>query len=103
MKIFTRFAFSSIKQQIQSLQGPYSNVPNSVLELVDRKLLKIPNHPLSIIKERIKTSLTDRYVVLLWQRRVKKIKIRLLILSAISMHSISLKIISPVLKAILTI
>jgi len=39
---------------------------------MDRKLLKIGNHPLSIIKELIKASLTDRYVVKMLALRAKK-------------------------------
>ena len=63
MQILLRRHFSTIKPQIEQLRSSYSNAPDSIIKLVDRRLLSIPNHPLSIIKEKIKMSLTDSYTV----------------------------------------
>jgi hypothetical protein len=64
MRIFTLCHFSTVKHQVARLQTSYSNIPQNILQLLDRKLIAIPNHPLSIIKEKIKSSLTDKYTVL---------------------------------------
>ncbi len=57
MNIFARRYFSTIKEQLLKTANSYSNVPPNITSLLDRKLLSIENHPLSIIKERIKASL----------------------------------------------
>ena len=64
MQILIKRHFSTIKTQIEQLKTPFSNIPNNIHQLVDRQLLTISNHPLSIIKEKIKQSLTDTYTVM---------------------------------------
>lgn len=49
---YTRYLLSTSKK-IASLQNSYSNITPKILELVDRRLLSIPNHPLTITKELI--------------------------------------------------
>ena len=76
MKIFNRQYFTTIKQQIEQLNSSYSNIPQNIHNLLDKKLLKIRNHPLSIIKEKIKSSLTDKYTVKMDKNRVRRISVR---------------------------
>lgn len=49
---YTKYLLSTSKK-IESLQNSYSNITPKILELVDRRLLSIPNHPLTITKELI--------------------------------------------------
>lgn len=44
-----RCYMSTIKK-VTELQNKYSNITTKILELVDKKLLNIPNHPLAITK-----------------------------------------------------
>ena len=49
----------SISSQIKKLQSDYSNIPDKILELVDKQVHHIPNHPISIIKSKIKEFFTN--------------------------------------------
>ena len=76
MKILNRQYFTTIKQQIEQLNSSYSNIPQNIHNLLDKRLLKIRNHPLSIIKEKIKSSLTDKYTVKMNKNRVRRISVQ---------------------------
>lgn len=69
---------------------------------MDRKLIAIPNHPLSIIKQRIKSSLTQRYKVHPKRNRASKISTPSYLLSTTLKSSTSRRTTSPGEKAILT-
>lgn len=64
MYTIIRRTFSSVKEEILRLKDAgMFNVPENILALTDRKLLSIENHPLCIIKERIKESLGQKFKV----------------------------------------
>lgn len=43
--------FSTIKKQIESLKNPlHFNIPDNIINLADRRLLDVENHPICIIK-----------------------------------------------------
>jgi hypothetical protein len=66
MRYIIRGGFSSIKNQVNSLKHPdFFNVPENIINLADRKLLSVENHPICIIKEQIKRSLGSKFKVLL--------------------------------------
>jgi len=72
MNIFARRYFSTVKEQLLKATNSYSNVPANIVSLLDKKLLTIENHPLSIIKERIKASLGSKYTVNIHKLRLSK-------------------------------
>lgn len=64
MYTIIRRTFSTVKDEILRLKDDgMFNVPDNILALTDRKLLTIENHPLCIIKERIKQSLGQKFKV----------------------------------------
>lgn len=73
MNIFARRYFSTVKEQLLKTANSYCNIPENITSLLDRKLLAIDNHPLSIIKEQIKTSLGPKFTVNLSTFRLSKI------------------------------
>lgn len=44
------YRFGSVKDKILKLKTSYSNIPNSILEKVDRKLYKEDYNPINILK-----------------------------------------------------
>lgn len=59
-----RRVFSTIKDQVSTLKHPdFFNVPENILNLADRNLLTVENHPICIIKEQIKRSLGSKFKV----------------------------------------
>lgn len=75
MNIFVRRYFSTVKEQLLKTANYYCNVPENITALLDRKLLAIDNHPLSIIKEQIKTSLGSKFTVTMSPFRLTKISV----------------------------
>lgn len=62
--------FSTIKKQIETLKKPlHFNIPDNIINLADRRLLDVENHPICIIKEQIKKSLGSKFTVLLSECR----------------------------------
>ncbi len=71
MLALLRRGFSTIKHQIDGLKNPvHFNIPENIINLADRRLLDVENHPICIIKEQIKKSLGSKFTVPPWQRRV---------------------------------
>lgn len=51
MKFMMKGGFSTIKSQINSLKSAeFFNVPENIINLADRRLLGVENHPICIIK-----------------------------------------------------
>lgn len=44
---------SAVSTRIKSLRDGYSNIPDNIMDLADRQLIHIPNHPLQILKKTI--------------------------------------------------
>mgnify|MGYP000958376471 FL=1 len=63
MQIICRRFFGSHKETVVKMLNPYSNIPQNIIALLDRHLIGIDNHPLSIIKEQIKISLGPKFNV----------------------------------------
>ena len=76
MNLFARRYFSTVKEQLLKTANSYSNIPENIISLLDRKLLSIDNHPLSIIKEQIKSSLGPKFTVSVYPFRASKILVQ---------------------------
>ena len=76
MNIFARRYFSTVKEQLLKTANSHCNVPENITALLDRRLLAIENHPLSIIKEQIKTSLGSKFTVTISTTRLSKISVQ---------------------------
>jgi hypothetical protein len=71
MLTLLRRGFSTIKNQVDTLKNPlHFNIPDNIINLADRRLLDVENHPICIIKEQIKKSLGGKFTVPPWERRV---------------------------------
>ncbi len=76
MQIICRRFFSSHKETVIKMLNPYSNIPQNIISLLDRHLIAIDNHPLSIIKEQIKISLGPKFNVNLELNRASKTSVQ---------------------------
>jgi hypothetical protein len=96
--------FSTIKKQIETLKNPlHFNIPDNIINLADRRLLDVENHPICIIKEQIKKSLGGKFAVNLLECRATSSLAPSSVLRATSMHSMFPRITSHEAKAILII
>lgn len=44
---------SAVSTKIKAMRDSYSNIPDNIMELADRQLIHLPNHPLQILKKSI--------------------------------------------------
>ena len=56
---FNKGCFSSLSHRISSQMTPYHNIPEKILSLCDKNLLKRPSHPLGILSDKIRSFFQD--------------------------------------------